>query len=185
MDRLPSIFSNTPVGLVLLSNPLTTSVYRNAVVVVVQYNNMGAMGLCINQPLHLTLNDFDEKKWGRLNHVPVFKGGPMQPKQVIITSMEWNAQHRCLKWQLGLDTQQISQIMADGDDSDIKAYCGYVSWPQDQLLEEIQKAIWLPVPLPSKKIFSIPQPSLWDTLMLQFYPKLMENKQLPKNSSCN
>jgi|GEM_PF-3399755 len=173
-------------GFVLLSNLSNGTPENHSVVVIIQHNETtGTMGLCINHPLHLNLNDFDENLWENFDHIPVFRGGPENPKQIIITAMQWDENRQLLKWQLGLNPQQTSQLIYNSPNTQFKAFCGYVGWRAGQLAEEIQKGLWLPVPMPSKKIFRIPNDTLWDTLMFQYYPTHLTLKELPKNPSWN
>jgi len=182
IQAIPADFS----GLVLLSN---TSVNHNndqSVVVIVQHDRTnGTIGLCINHPLRLTLNDFDEKTWGSFHQVPVFKGGPIQPQRLIVTSIEWDHQQQRLKWQLGLNQKQANQLIIDNPNTRFKAYCGYINWKPGQLIEDIKNLLWLPIPLPSKKIFTITNRLLWETLMLQFYPSKLNSKNFPENPTLN
>ena len=183
MEKLP--FKHLT-GFVLLSNISSDKPENHSVVVVIQHNEtIGTMGLCINHPLHLNLNDFDEKLWGNFDYIPVFRGGSTKPKQIIVSAMEWDSQRQQLKWQLGLNQQQINALICHLPHAQFKAYCGYVNWAPGQLSEDIQKGLWLPVPMPSKKIFRIPNPTLWDTLMFQYYPSQLTLKGLPKEPSWN
>ena len=173
-------------GFVILSNIPNNTPESRSVVVIIQHNeNKGTMGLCINQPLNLKLNDFDENLWGNFDNIPVFRGGPVNPKQIILSAMEWDAQHQQLKWHLGLNQQQTSQLICHQPNAHFKAYSGYLGWAPGQLAEEIQKGLWLPVPMPSKRIFRIPNRMLWDTLMLQYYPSQITVKGFPNNPSFN
>ena len=177
---------NQLTGFVLLSNFPSNNPEKHSVVVIIKHSETaGTMGLCINHPLHLNLNDFDEKLWENFDHIPVFRGGPVNPKQIIITAMQWDENQQQLKWQLGLNPQQTSQLSCNFPNTQFKAYCGYVGWNAGQLAEEIQKGLWLPVPMPSKKIFRIPNATLWDTLMFQYYPTQLPLKEFPKDPSWN
>lgn len=183
MENLPL---NPLAGFVLLSNIPNASPESHSVVIIVQHSETaGTRGLCINHPLHLNLNDFDEKLWGNFEHIPVFRGGPENPRQIIITAMQWDENRQQLKWQLGLNPQQTSQLICNDPHTQFKAYCGYLGWGPGQLVEEIQKKLWLPVPMPSKKIFRILNDTLWDTLMFQYYPAAHTIKELPKDPSWN
>ena len=174
-------------GLVLLSNNPNGGIFQHSVAVVIQHNkDTETMGLCINFPLRLMLNDFDEDAWSAFDNVPVFRGGPSQPKRILVTSMTWDANRQMLRWQLGLDQQQALQLMAQHPKSGFKAYCGHISWQPGELAHELQQNLWLPVPMPSKKIFKIANHKLWHTLMLQFYPEyLKELPDFPENPTLN
>lgn len=182
LSRLPGF-----TGLVLLSNNPLGGIFQHSVVVIVQHNrDTETMGLCINLPLRLMLNDFDEVTWGAFGNVPVFRGGPSQPKRLLVTSMHWDEHRQTLRWQLGLDQQQALQIMSRHPKSGLKAYCGHMIWQPGQLIDEVQKNLWLPVPVPSHKIFKTTNRNLWHTLMFQFYPEYLRGfTRFPENPTMN
>lgn len=174
-------------GLVLLSNHPQGGAFQHSVVVIVQHNkDAETTGLCINFPLRLMLNDFDDKTWNAFDNVPVFRGGPLYPKRILVTSMSWDANRQMLRWQLGLNQKQTLQLMAQYPKSGFKAYCGRVVWQPGELADELQQNLWLPVPMPSKKIFKTTNHKLWHTLMLQFYPEYLKSfSSFPENPTLN
>lgn len=186
MDKFQLEDDRNPVGLVLLSNLHQNQFLDQSVVIIIKHDKIhGSFGLCINHPLRLTLNDFDEKKWDCLDYVPVFRGGSIAPNQIIITAMCWDASHQRLNWRLGLEQSQIRNWGTEDSNVQFKAYCGYMNWLPGELESDIHQQHWLPIPLPSKRIFSISNQKLWNTLMLQFYPLIFSNGILPKYPSEN
>lgn len=129
-------------GLVLLSNPQNQidTEFEQCVIAVVQHQrDKGAMGLILNRPLRLMLNDFDANQWEHFDDVPVFKGGPVEQKRLILTAIDWTPNNHFLKWHLGLQARQASQLLSQNESIVLRAYCGYVGWREGQLEEELDK----------------------------------------------
>lgn len=187
MDRAYNDEERNPVGLILLSHfPTADPLWGQSVVVVIRHDDRyGTIGLCINHPLHLTLDDFGEDQWQSLDTVPVFRGGPVAPKHIIVTALSWDAAYQRLCWRLGLDSDLVRHLSADEPHLQFKAYCGHMNWGPGSLEDDIRQQKWLPIPLPSKKIFTLPNSQLWRALMLQFYPIFSTELNLPQHPSEN
>ncbi|MDR1255118.1 MAG: YqgE/AlgH family protein [Puniceicoccales bacterium] len=175
-------------GLVLLSNPqyMQDGEFLQSVIAIIQHQpDKGSMGLMLNRPLRLTLNDFDAQRWEDFDTVPVFKGGPVEQKRLILTAIEWGPRSHFLKWYLGLQTQQIFQLLSKNNAVALRAYCGYVGWAPGQLEEEMRKNFWLPVPMHPKEVFASTNTQLWHKLMFLFHPTNTLFNQLSINPSMN
>ena len=175
-------------GLVLLSNPQNQidTEFEKCVIAVVQHQrDKGAMGLILNRPLRLMLNDFDANQWEHFDDVPVFKGGPVEQKRLILTAIDWTPNNHFLKWHLGLQARQASQLLSQNESIVLRAYCGYVGWREGQLEEELDKKIWLPVPMNPQEVFASDNKQLWNQMILKFHPGNLMISQLPFNPSFN
>lgn len=186
MEFEVSVFPQNFSGLVLLSNPQVETCWDKVVMVVIQHSQeRGAIGLQLNRPSRLNLSDFNEKIWENFGNVPVFLGGPQQMQKLMITAFDWNRERQLIKWRLGLSPEQAYQLVCDDPAMNFRAYCGHISWQGGQLEEEIKNKIWLPIPVPQKKLFAPHPQNLWQDLMSQFYPLGLFFKQLPAHPSLN
>lgn len=177
---------NYPVGLVLLSSATAPKPFERSVIIVIQHDSrIGTMGLCIDRPLRLTLDDFDEKRWGSFDSVPVYYGGPMQQNQIIVTSFERDKRGHNLCWRLSFTPEQAMHLLRSSQTSTFKAYCGYVGWRPGQLVDEIKQQLWLPVALVPQKLFSLAATHLWETLVFQNYPSELPANYLPQKPQLN
>ena len=180
------VFPQNFSGLVLLSNPQVETCWDKVVMVVIKHSQKtGAIGLQLNRPSRLNLGDFNDKNWESFGNIPVFLGGPNQMQKLMITAFDWHREQQLIKWRLGLSPKQAYQLVCDYPAMNFRAYCGHISWKSGQLEEELKNKIWLPIPVPQKKLFAQHPQNLWQDLMSQFYPLGLFFKQLPKNPSLN
>lgn len=181
-----SVYPQNFSGLVLLSNPQVSSNWDKVVMVIIKHNQQsGAIGLQLNRPSRLNLSDFNEKKWENFGDIPVFLGGPCQMQKLMITAFDWNQKQQLIKWRLDLSPQQAYQLIYDQPSMNFRAYCGHISWHNGQLEEDIKNKIWLPIPVPQKKLFAPHTQNLWQDLMAQFYPSGLFFDQTPAHPSLN
>ena len=182
---IQSLFKQTPpIGLILLSNFPQNSSWARKVAIIIRYSKKGhPIGLCINDPLHLTLEDFDASAQNHLASVPVYQGGPIHPNKLILTGFVLDPKQHKLHWRFNCNP--IDLPPSESASINYKAFRGYIDWSEGQLTDEIQKKLWLPIPLTFQSILEVDNPKLWDTLMLKFYPFLLKNPDSPENPSLN
>ena len=174
-----------PVGMVLLANAEKGSPFERTVVALIHRQGTCATGLILNQPLHLMLSDFESAPHAASDNIPVYCGGPVQPNRLIVTGMELDADRHRLHWQFDLDMHRLAQCVDEHPKMLFKAYRGYVTWEDDQLIDEMKNKRWLPTPYPFKPVFASDRPHLWETLMLQFYPFAPGVPYVPENPGRN
>ena len=81
----------TLAGSLLLAHPVMRDPnFRHSVVLMSVHNAEGAMGVVLNRPMNQRLGELNgEFALGPLAGVPLFKGGPVHPEQLIIAA--WQA----------------------------------------------------------------------------------------------
>lgn len=174
-----------PVGMVLLANAEKGSPFERAIAVLIHRRDTHATGLILNRPLRLMLSDFESFPHAASDTIPVYCGGPVQPTRLIVTGLEFDADRHRLHWHFDLDPYRLSQCMDDRPKMLFKAYRGYVTWEDEQLIDAIKNKQWLPIPYPFKPVFASDRPRLWETLMLQFYPFAPNVPCVPENPGRN
>ena len=174
-----------PVGMVLLARAEKGSPFERKIVALLHRRGTHATGLILNQPLHLMLSDFEKNADASSENIPVYCGGPVQPRKLIITGLEFDTDRRRLHWHFDLDMHRLSQCVEEHPKMSFKAYRGYVTWEDEQLIDEMKNKRWLPTPYPFKPVFASDQPRLWETLMLQFYPFAPGVPYVPENPGRN
>lgn len=174
-----------PVGMILLANAEKGSPFERTVVALIHRRDTHATGLILNQPLRLMLSDFEPGFSTSSNNIPVYRGGFVQPNRLIVTGLEFDANRHHLHWHFDLDPYRLSQCMDEHPKMSFKAYRGYVTWEDEQLIDEMKNKRWLPTPYPFKPVFASDRPRLWETLMLQFYPFAPNVPYVPENPGRN
>ena len=128
------------------------------------HSAQGAMGLVINRPLELTLNEMlehldfthDELPQGEM---PIYAGGPVQVERGFVlhspTAQQWTSSY-AIHDRLSLTTSlDILQAIARGDGPQRQLIAlGYAGWGAGQLEREISENSWLSCPADLDIIFA-------------------------------
>jgi putative transcriptional regulator len=158
-------------GQLLLSEPfMPDENFRRTVVLVCEHTIAnGTVGLIINKPINLRLNDIMED-------FPPYKGkaflgGPvgtdtLQFLHALGDKIEGSIQLADnLFW--GGDFEQIKQLMLEEkiNQNEIRFYLGYSGWTTGQLDGELKGNSWIITPASNKQIFHTPHELLWREVM--------------------
>mgnify|MGYP002381324676 FL=1 len=144
--------------------------FFQTVVYIGEHNANGALGLVINRPLNLSLEQL-------LNHLqiatdrfdlakaPVYSGGPVQPDQGFVLHSpvgHWGATLRVTD-RLGITTSRdILQAVAEGQGpTHLLVALGYAGWGPGQLERELVENSWLSSPADFDILFHTPSERRW------------------------
>jgi putative transcriptional regulator len=144
--------------------------FFQTVIYIGEHNANGALGLVINRPLNLSLEQLlDHLKiaTGRLGPVqtPVYSGGPVQPDQGFVLHSpigHWGATLRVTD-RLGITTSRdILEAVADGHGpTHLLVALGYAGWGPGQLERELVENSWLSSPADFDTLFHTPNERRW------------------------
>jgi len=158
-------------GQLLIAMPsLQDGFFAHAVTYLCEHNDQGAMGLVINQPIDLNLEELlrqiEIEPAEGLAGQAVFRGGPVQPEHgfVLHTPEHSWIGTRPVAGSLALTTSR--DILADmatgkGPQQALVAL-GYAGWGPGQLESELAENAWLVVPATPSILFSLPPDQRWD-----------------------
>ena len=147
--------------------------FSHTVTLICEHNEYGAMGIIINQPTSMSVEELidrlDTKNKSETvpNHNPVFAGGPVHINRGFIlhdSDREWESTHM-IDNDLKLTTSE--DILIDigkgaGPENSIVAL-GYAGWGPGQLEQELADNAWLTVPYEAKIVFHTPVEKRWKT----------------------
>ena len=135
-------------GKVLISEPfLSDEMFGRSVILLVDHSTDGTMGLVLNKPLPLSLNDV-LKEFKDINNIPIYKGGPLSTDTLFylhtLKDVEDSLQIGKGVYLNG-DFDAIRRYILQGNDIDgkIRFFLGYSGWEHDQLCQEIEENTWL------------------------------------------
>ena len=99
-------------GSLLLAHPaMKDPNFRRSVVLMSAHNAEGAMGVVMNRPLGKRLGELNgEFALGALAGVPVFTGGPVQPKQLLLVA--WQDRADGFQLHFGIEPDKAAQLLA-------------------------------------------------------------------------
>jgi putative transcriptional regulator len=144
--------------------------FFHTVTYICAHNQEGAMGIIINRPLGLILNEVLEQmeiKVGNnlIGEKPIFQGGPVQADRGFVLHkpiQNWDYSIEICD-EIGIATSRdILTAIAEGT-GPINTFIalGYAGWAAGQLEQEIKENAWLNVPADSSIIFDTPIEQRW------------------------
>ncbi|MFP8968182.1 YqgE/AlgH family protein [Pokkaliibacter sp. CJK22405] len=139
--------------------------FGHSLTYVFEHNEHGAMGLIINRPLHMHLDEI-------LTHMelspekprrnpPVYIGGPVKTDRGFVlhrtSDSQWQSSYE-LNEHLSLTTSVdvLEAIAQDEGPRDYLIALGYAGWGEGQLEEEMANNFWLSCKADYKVIFNTP-----------------------------
>lgn len=135
-------------GKVLISEPfLYDEMFGRSVILLVDHSTDGTMGLVLNKPLPLSLNDV-LKEFKDISNIPIYKGGPLSTDTLFylhtLKDVEDSLQIGKGVYLNG-DFDAIRRYILQGNDIDgkIRFFLGYSGWEHYQLCQEIEENTWL------------------------------------------
>lgn len=159
--------------------------FAGALVLVVEHNDKGALGLVVNKPTTMTLPTLlsrieldvslplDDRPYGASPlPIPVFYGGPVQTDRGFVLhqpSGQWNSTV-AIGDQISLTTSKdvLEAVAAGRGPERLLVTLGYAGWGPGQLEAEIGQNAWLTMPAVPDLVFDIPA----DARFAEAYRKL-------------
>ncbi|MCH2201859.1 MAG: YqgE/AlgH family protein [Fuerstiella sp.] len=150
--------------------------FYRTVVLILEHNAEGAMGLVVNRPSSIAVGAALGSKSSLSLDAPVFIGGPMETSALFVL-------HNYLR--PGLQNREVvpGLFLADSDDSlqavvspdedsdqhgHFRVYCGYAGWGHQQLETEISRGDWLSVPADSGTVLEEDPYGIWEVCTRRF-----------------
>ena len=144
--------------------------FSQTVIYISEHNAGGALGLVINRPLQLTLDQLLEhlniaNSRPGLAQMPIYYGGPVQPDQGFVLHNavgHWEATLRVTD-QLNITTSRdILRAVAAGEGPEhMLVTLGYAGWGPGQLERELGENTWLSSPADFDILFNTPSDRRW------------------------
>ena len=150
-----NIFSVKPTGIdlktgsILISSPfMEDSLFGRSVVLITDCTkNKGAIGLVLNKPTEISINDVSVDF--PIKNIPLYAGGPVQSERLFILHNYGNiidgSVHIVNDIYWGGNKVQIEEYIKQGiiDPSNIKFFLGYSGWAANQLYDELETESWI------------------------------------------
>lgn len=165
--RRPSL-PESLAGHLLLAHPaLRDENFRRTVVLLSSHDGEGAMGVVLNRPTGRKLADFGaDFVLGPLAGVPVFTGGPVAPRQLILCAWRLRPEEEGEGVQLlfGLDAARAVEL-AEEPGVHLRAYLGHAGWSGGQLEGELEGDSWVVTEMDAELPELAPDVTLWRHLL--------------------
>jgi putative transcriptional regulator len=153
------------------SRDLQVPFFTRSVILLLQYDRSGAMGLIVNRPTEAVLSDAipATKEHGGDGH-PLYFGGPVSVQTVlyITRSSEASPSGRSVLEDLQVSghLSSLQALLADSADAvKLKVFAGYSGWAPGQLEAEIQRGGWHVVAASAEQVLEPDGERLWRDLV--------------------
>lgn len=185
--RLEKKFGPNLAGLLLVAHPamLDQRFAKSVVLISVDSLEGATIGIVINNPMDKTVGDFDRRYIGTpLSEVPVYHGGPIGDKCLILTAWQWLAEEKVFKLYFGIPEEKAMELIENVPGIDLRAYAGYSGWNHCELESELQRHAWL---LSSIKNLTPghPKANLWRQMISVVEPGLLFLADRPQDPASN
>lgn len=156
--------------------------FARSVTYIFEHSKDGAMGIVINLPLTITVQNIFEsmniKSDAEIFHqIPVLAGGPVQPERGFILHPNVSPQSGPSPWQSTLmlnsflsitTSKDILEAIATGNGPEkMLIALGYAGWEANQLEEEIKQNSWLHTKATPNILFDTPYHARWQKTLDQ------------------
>lgn len=154
-------------GHLLVASPdLRDPNFHHTVVLLVQHNDDGALGLVLNRPLDVRLRQV----WNRVNKKPcerddrIFLGGPCEGALMALHEDPSLADLGAGDGLFFSTDKELLEQLASDVARRVKFFAGYAGWSGGQLEAELAERAWIPLPAKPDHVFEA-EDELWARAM--------------------
>lgn len=173
-------------GSLLLAHPaLRDPNFRRAVILLSAHDEDGAMGVVLNRPLGRSLGELSPLfAEGPLARVPLYAGGPVQSKQVVICGWRFHGLDNAFRLHFGLPPERAAELQAE-DGLHLRAFLGYSGWSGGQLETELRRDTWVVSPIPANLMTFTQDDGLWRGILRELNHEWKVLADEPDDPSAN
>ncbi len=164
-------------GNLLIADPdLIDPNFFHAVVLILEHDEEGALGLVLNRPTCVSAAQMVPEWKSRVsNPMNIFQGGPI-PSKMLIGLADVTNNTEIDTWKPILDSAGIMSVeekppISDPGISALRLYSGYSGWTAGQLDSEINTGSWFTVPAGPADLFESNPADLWFRLLHTYHGK--------------
>jgi len=156
------------VFLLVASQQMTDSRFRKTVLLVTQHGKTGPIGIILNRPLNITLDEvFPE--YPAANKLSLFYGGPVYPRQISYLVRGGEAVEGALMISeniyLAFNMTALGEMLNEKRSyTDLLVVHGLAAWAPGQLENEIMQGGWTVMPFDGETVFDLLPTEMWQEL---------------------
>lgn len=159
-------------GHLLVATPaLRDPNFARTVVLLVDIDEEGAVGVVLNRPTQVLVGDVLESWRDGVTQPPVlFEGGPVRTEAALAVGLlrdlaDVPVGFHAVHGRLGLLDLDTPRELVEGSLSGLRIFAGYAGWGADQLAEEIVEGSWFVVPAVREDVFRPTVETLWSDVL--------------------
>jgi putative transcriptional regulator len=143
--------------------------FSRSVVLLVEHNETGAMGIVCNRPSDVALADIGREHGLTVPDAagPAFIGGPVARERGFLVHRRADVGDSVeLEDGVFLSVStEILKILLAGDPAEYRLCLGYAGWGPGQLEREMVAGGWINSSITQKRIFETPVDKIWDAVI--------------------
>jgi len=173
--------------LLVASRGLGDPHFAETVILLVHYDEKGAVGLILNRRTDLPLSQVLDLKAAKDRSDPVYAGGPVKPSGVLALFQSPAKMEKAENVFGGIylisDKDVFEKTLSARPDPKIfHVYLGYAGWTQAQLRTEVQMGAWFLFPADAATVFNSDPASLWLQMIKKTELQLAKTEPFPEMS---
>ena len=147
----------------------------------------GRVGFILNRPRGVLLGDLASTP-GEGERIPVYEGGPVERKGLIVARIHWHEERARFQSQGEEDLSSPSDNNA-ADHEELRAFTGYAGWSGGQLERELEEKSWIILPPTADLLLPVESSeegtARWQGVMKDLGPEFHLMAQTPDNPELN
>lgn len=171
-EATPAAAGDLAAGRLLLATPgLLDPNFADTVVLLLDVNDEGALGVVLNRPTALPVSEV-LGEWGDVVEEPevLFQGGPVSTDGALAVALalpggEGAAGFRPLWGRIGLLDLDTPRELVEGTVDRLRIFAGYAGWGVGQLEAEVAEGSWYVVPGEVDDVFGEETRDLWRQIL--------------------
>jgi len=177
--------------LLIASRQLLDPNFARSVVLIVQQDEGGVIGLILNRPLELSVAQACEASNEDVPevHDALCQGGPCPGPLMVLHSNELVGGESVVPGvRFTSEREDIQSLMRDPAGASVRYFAGYAGWSPSQLESEIDEGAWLLAPASRDEVFGAGDTleALWPRLTTKLtIGKWVDVERMPEDPSVN
>ena len=177
--------------LLLAGSRLLDPNFAETVVLMVQHDDNGALGLILNRPLETSVKEV----CSQVLELPcavegmLHQGGPCEGPLMVVHTHALGGQLEVVDGvYFTTEREQIESLLVNAADGEVRTrfFVGYAGWTPGQLEAEMQTGSWLTAPADIEQIFSEDIDAQWKKLMQRLtVGRYIDPDQMPRDPNMN
>jgi putative transcriptional regulator len=175
-------------GQLLIASPaLVDPNFARSVVLITEHNADGAMGVVLNRPSEVEVEDVAPELADVADGEPVFIGGPVQPQALVVLADFRDV--TAAAWTVVADVGFVAAETEYGELPDLvrrgRVYAGYSGWGSGQLEGELAEEAWIVEPPQPAELFAAEPERLWEKVLARKGGQFALLARMPLDPSLN
>ncbi|MGB0101029.1 MAG: YqgE/AlgH family protein [Nocardioides sp.] len=179
-------------GMLLVATPaLVDPNFADAVVLLLDVDDQGALGVVLNRPSGIRVAEVLED-WGGVVAEPevLFRGGPVSTEGALAVATlraedDVPVGFRAVEGRLGLLDLDTPVELLEGSLDGVRIFAGYAGWGAEQLVDEIEEGSWYVVPGQLRDVFRCDPDDLWRDVLRRQPGELAWHSTRPADPELN